>query len=518
MKKLILPLLFVATISQAQNEITVNSKVGQATVFLNGAELTHTAETSVDKGMSDIIFTDLAENIDQNSIQVSGKGNATILAVNKRFNYLKKTEKPARIKELEDSLKLLKERLEDKQADKEVLNEEMSLLLSNKQIGGEEGTLTVQQLKSMADFFKERIGNIKKEILQVDRELAEIEKRITEIRNQLNEFNKDRKERVNEVIVQVSADRSTELDLTLTYLTQSAGWQPFYNIRVADINSNADLEYNANVRQSTGISWKDCQLVLSTRNPRENNNKPELNTWFIDFMQPPPSPERVGKRNFQTQQMAMESAADMVTVRQKMLSVEFTPSVEYTIPSDNKEHTIAIQNYNLPAEYEYYTAPRQNKAAFLTAKLSDWKDYNLLRGSANVYFQNSYVGETRINPNVAKKELTLSLGKDKNILVERELLDDFTEDKFLSSDVERKFAYEIKIRNNKNSAVQLTIEDQIPISKNEDIEVELIDKSGAELNKENGILTWKVELNPNGTVTKRFTYSIRYPKDKQVNF
>lgn len=518
MKKLILSFLFIATFVYAQKEISLNPEVEKATVFLNGAELTHNAETTVKKGVSQIVFTDLAENIDQNSIQISGEGKATILAVNKRFNYLKKVKKPERILELEDSLKLLESRRKEKQTNKEVLNEEFNLLLSNKDISGKNASLSVQQLKSMANFFRERIGSIKKEMLNTDKELAEIDKRISEIQNHLNEFNKNRKERVNEVVVQVSAEKSTKLDLTLTYITYNAGWQPFYNIRVSDIKSKADLEYNAKVRQNTGVPWNDCKLVLSTRNPRENNTKPDINTWFIDFIQKRQARVRMEKQNFRGQQSAMKTAADVTTVQQKTLSVEFTPSIEYTIPSDNKEHTVAIQEYELPADYEYYSAPKRNRAAFLTAKLKEWKDFNLLKGSANIYFQNSYVGETRINPEVPEDELILSLGKDKNIFVERDLLEDFTEDKFLSSDVERKFAYEIKIRNNKNTKVQLKIEDQIPVSKHEDIEVKLLEKSGAELNKETGILTWTVDISPNETMSKRFTYSIRYPKDKRVNF
>jgi hypothetical protein len=49
------------------------------------------------------------------------------------------------------------------------------------------------------------------------------------------------------------------------------------------------------------------------------------------------------------------------------------------------------------------------------------------------------------------------------------------------------------------------------------IEVELLDNGGAAVNKDNGILTWKLELAPGQSQEFRISYSIKYPKDKTVN-
>jgi uncharacterized protein (TIGR02231 family) len=212
-----------------------------------------------------------------------------------------------------------------------------------------------------------------------------------------------------------------------------------------------------------------------------------------------------------------ETMADYVTVNQTQLTVEFEPEIKYSISSDGKPQIIALQNYELPARYEYYAAPKLDRDAFLVAFVSDWSDYNLLQGKANIYFANSYVGETYINPNTSDDTLQVSLGRDKGIVIERKAIKDFTEDKFLSSDIERYFAFEITVRNNKNSKVHLILEDQIPISKNEDIEVTLQERDGAEYTKSNGFLKWKIELNPDQTVKKKLVYSVRYPKDKPIN-
>ncbi|NMB83078.1 MAG: DUF4139 domain-containing protein [Ignavibacteria bacterium] len=209
--------------------------------------------------------------------------------------------------------------------------------------------------------------------------------------------------------------------------------------------------------------------------------------------------------------------ADYFSAEQKQLSIGFNPSLKYSIPSDNKPHTIAISDFTIPASYEYYAAPKFDSNAFLLAILTKWNEYNLLPGQVNIYFENSYVGQSYIDPFTSKDTLAISLGKDQNITIKRDVLKDFTEDKFLSSDVERFFGYDIVVRNNKSIPVTILVEEQIPISKNEDIRVKVIDISGGKLNQTDGKVTWKVSVEPSKNVTKKFVYSVRYPKDKTIS-
>ena len=64
--------------------------------------------------------------------------------------------------------------------------------------------------------------------------------------------------------------------------------------------------------------------------------------------------------------------------------------------------------------------------------------------------------------------------------------------------------------------MNLVIDDQFPVSTNKDIEVEYIDKGGAQFNEQTGILTWRLKLDPAKSVKLNFRYSVKYPKDKMV--
>ncbi len=530
MKKMLLLLVmlaFVSSINFAGDEIVIRPDLNSVKVFLRGAELSYTAKVKLNKGLNDVAFTALASGIDQNSISVSAKGDAIIMSVRQQFNFLRAQEKTPRIKLLEDSLETLKKSFAMNQNENGVLNAEVELIMANKRIGNEKIGVSISELQKMAEFYRKRLTEIKSKMYDLDFSAKKIQKNIERIQNQLNELNNQINRPTNEVIVSVSAKSAATYEIDISYLMRDAGWVPAYDVRVDKTNFPAALNYKADVWQNSGFDWNDVEIILSTRNPVANNNKPELYPWFIDFAHPmlyremKPVPNKsLDAANMQVMTAeatgASESMADYFEMNDRQLSVEFTPQIKYSIASDNKPHSVALQDFSLPARYEYYAAPKRDNNAFLIGYLSDWTKYNLLSGRANIYFENSYVGQSNINAGTTKDTLVLSLGRDENISVSREVLKDFTEDKFLSGNVERTFAFEIKIKNNKKTSAKILAEDQIPISKNEDIVVKLIDSSGAHYDSESGKLKWLVDVDRGKSVSKKLIYSIKYPKDKVI--
>lgn len=526
--KLLFVVILLLPVFVFGSEVNVKTKLETAKVFLSGVELTHSASANIPgKGNYELVFEGFASNINENSIQVSASGDVLILSVKSRINYLKANEKSKEVIALEDSLKILNIQKSKQQNEKDINYMEIELLNANKQLTGNEKTASVKEIQQFAKFYTDRLKEIKNSVINIDLKLSEIEKDINRITNQLNEINKRRNLPSTEIVVNVASNKAGRSDFKISYLNYNAGWTPAYDIRAKNITSPVTLNYKAEVFQYSGLEWKDAQIILSTRNPRENNNKPELYTWYLDFAQDAFVWERTASKPMmmkgmkQNESLEMDAPAapsmeDFIKVSETQLAVEFIADINYTIPSDNKQHSIALREYELPARFEYYAAPKLDSDAFLVAYVNEWKELNLLPGQANIYFENSYVGQSVINPFTVEKELTLSMGVDKNIIIERKLLKDFTEDKFLSSNVERQFAYEIKIKNNKKSGVKLILEELYPISKNEEIKVELINTAGAEVDKVKGILKWVIDLKPSEDISKQFIYSVRYPADKVI--
>lgn len=198
-------------------------------------------------------------------------------------------------------------------------------------------------------------------------------------------------------------------------------------------------------------------------------------------------------------------------------AVEFDIQIPYTVKSDNKNTLVEVDRYELSADYEYFAIPKISKDAFLLANITDWEKYNLLDGEANIFFENTYIGKTILDTRYVSDTLSISLGRDKNILVSREKIKDYNSKKFFGSKKEDTRAWKITVRNNKNQLVNFVVLDQIPISTTTEIEVETQDLSKGSLNEETGEVKWKLLLKPGDKKEQELKYKVKYPKDKVLS-
>ncbi|RKE95411.1 mucoidy inhibitor MuiA family protein [Ichthyenterobacterium magnum] len=213
----------------------------------------------------------------------------------------------------------------------------------------------------------------------------------------------------------------------------------------------------------------------------------------------------------------IETIEPEVVVEQEIINTRFEIKKAYTIPSDGDVTVIEIDKFLVPATYNYFTAPVINENVFLTAKIGNWEQYNLLPAEANIYFEGSYSGKTMINPQATTDSLTVSLGIDPNVIVKRTQPNNFKKNAFIGNNKIINKAYEIEIKNNKQSAIDLVLVDRIPISQNKSIKIDNVETGTSNYDNKKGLMTWKVKLNSNDSKTYKFSYTVKYPKYKRVN-
>jgi hypothetical protein len=205
-----------------------------------------------------------------------------------------------------------------------------------------------------------------------------------------------------------------------------------------------------------------------------------------------------------------------VTVLQLPTTYLYEIDLPVTIESDGKMQTVEIKNYELPAGYRYFCAPKIEAAAFLSAQVTGWESLGLLSGEANLFFEGTFLGKSYLEFANTNDTLELSLGRDRNISVSRTKLKDFTRRQFMSGKKEDSRSFEIAVKNKKTQAITLVLEDQIPVSTNKNITIEQGEISGATLNSETGKLSWTLNLKPAEDKKLRFGYTVRYPKEKII--
>ncbi|MBF8150671.1 mucoidy inhibitor MuiA family protein [Winogradskyella sp. F6397] len=206
-----------------------------------------------------------------------------------------------------------------------------------------------------------------------------------------------------------------------------------------------------------------------------------------------------------------------ITVETGITNTRFEINKKYNIPSDGDISVIEIDKFSVPATYNYFAAPILNENVFLTAKIGNWEQYNLLPAEANVYFEGSYSGKTNINPSATTDSLTVSLGVDPNIIVKRKQLNDFKKTTFIGNNKVIQKAFEIEIKNNKKSDIQLTILDRIPKSQHKTIKIDDIETGNSNYDEDKGILKWTLNLKSSATANVKHSYAVKFPKEKRVN-
>lgn len=209
------------------------------------------------------------------------------------------------------------------------------------------------------------------------------------------------------------------------------------------------------------------------------------------------------------------TAINTTTVYQPTTTI-FEIENPYSVPTDGKVYTVDINNFDLNATYEYYSVPKLDAAAFLTAKITDWQELNLLPGEANLFFEGTFLGNSLLDVMTAGDTLNLSLGKDKGVVVSRKLLKEYSAKKFLGSNRTDSRQYEILVRNNKQQPIKIIVEDQFPVSTNKDIEVEKLSYDNGKLDDDTKKVTWSFAVDSKKENKLQMGYAVKYPKDKTL--
>ncbi len=536
MKKLILSItLLVTAISFAQKPIFTSAKTKAATVYFSGAELSQTTSVNLPVGTSEIVIKNVADYLNESTVQIGAPNNLTVLSVQFTQNYISEYEidesNPA-IKRVRDSITFVQKEIKKIQIDKFSHQQTIEMLDQNKVVSGANSGLNVSELIKLVDYYKAKRTELDNAIVTLSERETKWNKTLTDLNNKLViNTQKEDKSSKGKLILQVMNEIAGNVNLDVTYITTAASWQPFYDLRAENINSPINLMYKAKVMQSTGIDWKKVKLTLSSGNPNQNNTAPLLQAWFLQYGYPanykvynnaPVTNYIQSMEDSKVQGYMSVTKKDQVGISnyteivEGQLNVSFDIDIAYDILSNGKAHSVALKDLKLPATYKYYAVPKMEKEAFLLAELNDYSKYNLLPGEANIIFEGMYVGKTMINPNQTQDTLNLSMGRDKKISIKREKVVDKSGTKFLSSYKEQTFTYDIIVRNNKKEEINMLLKDQHPLSTDKEMTVELLEKDGAKVNDETGVMTWEIKLKPNETKKYRISYKIRYPKDKMI--
>lgn len=559
MKKLTIVLtLFTAFFFNAYSndiEKKVSSKIDHVTVFMQGAQITRSGSTTIPKGTSVLIFENVSRFTNQQSIKASGKGNFTITDVQFRYVYpdpiLEDTEEKDRIqKQMEivrDSMERVNLRLSKVREKKDAVSSEKNLLLGHPLLRGQGKPDSLDLLIGTMEYIETKLQSLADRMYQLQvkesetrKEYNQLTKRLQELQNFLNNQPRPSSGKpVYQILVAVSSRAQTTGTVEINYNVTNAGWSPWYDITAKDAGDDIELIYKAAVYQNTGEDWKNVKLRISNANPNQSNIKPVLPRWYIDYFRQiqvegnanalrkkPAYFENSVRKDEEESKMVLADSDDEVEADmaydysqkiQNFSSVEFNIDLPYYITSNGKSHFVTVEKHNLKAQFKHYLVPKLDKDAFVMARITDWENLDLLVGSANIYFGNTFIGRTVIDPTIVTDTLEVSMGRYRSMAVKRTKVKSDTKKQLVGGKEVYTGTFKIELRNNSANDIDLVLEDQIPLTTNQDIEILLTTPDGGVLQETTGLITWHLKLKPYEKKTIEFTFEIKYPKDQKIS-
>ncbi|TXC81342.1 DUF4139 domain-containing protein [Luteibaculum oceani] len=514
----LLSICLTAVYGQNKN---LDAPIKEVLVYLEGAEITRSAKVSLSPGQNNFVIKGISGFANPQSIQLSGLGNGKISYVNMERDYLSDISVPADVQGLLEKHDETDFKLAIRKRVLNAYSEEKKLILSNQKILGEDSDLSVEDLVKLADLYRNRLKEIELKTLEISREIRDLEKELKKVSNQLGSWKTLPDQSQQALEIGLYSSSAASIDLEIKYLVYNARWEPTYDVIAGSNQSKIKLVYKAMVSQRTGVNWDNVQLNFSTGTPTVGAFLPELYPDYVEIIKNQPVTARAAYNK-------MELAADMEMVEEEGLyrktsraagnvNTYFETSGKHSIASFSKGIAVGLSELDLNAEMEYLAVPKVSNEAYLAAMVGGFESEALLPGNARMYYEGTLSGSSYINPLATDEKLKLSLGRDPQIAVSRKSVLDRSKEGNLISSNRKSFHYQIQLKNNKGKAIQIKVLDQIPLSRNQEVEVITEDISGASLNKDTGELTWNINLGPSESKTLNLKYYIKFPKGEKIN-
>ena len=539
------------------DNLPVESKIISAVVYPEGARITRSARVQLKEGSQTITLEGVLPDFDENSMSVSGAGTALakILGAGIRTIYLQESS-DIRVRELQTALQQADDQIEEAKAAASVLAEKKAFLDSLRLFA--QGQLpkdlvtklpTVDELKGTLSFLEQenrlyQEGRLSSAVL-----LRELASKKMVLAQELNQLNSGVRKAERVLAVDVECERAGELKLEIAYTVNSVSWQPLYDARVNFEKAQTVLSAFAVAAQATGEDWKDIALTLSTARPSVGGSMPELSAWYLSPVAPMPSRRQMAKGmmmeanelTFASAGIGQEAdsgryAEDKLAEREAVpvyaqsessgVSLVYKAARPVTIKSDGSETRVPLLSQNFDSVFEYAATPKLSSYAYLTTRVTNGSQDQLMAGRVNIFLDGTFVGVSAIDRTVSAGEsFMLHLGIDEGVEVKRELLEQKTDDTLIgnipSPTKKISYAYKFKLENKKTRPVRIRVFENVPVSQDDKIRVSGV-RSEIKPDTDRyegrpGVYCWTLTLQPGEKKEFSLAYIVEYPRDLIVS-
>jgi uncharacterized protein (TIGR02231 family) len=541
----LLPLLASGALAA---EIKATSVIDSVTVYPAGAEITRLGKVKLDAGAHTLLFTDLPAEAVAGSIRVEGKatGRLEIGSVDTRRVSVPHADAAAAaserrrveeaIEKLKDEKSFLQGAIDAAEAQRKLIDNLAELPARPPAAGL--GPAPQPDWGQLFALIGERGAQARRAIRDTQIKMREVDRRIRDLQGKLASLAPAQVART-EVKVFVSAAGALDADIAIRYQVHNASWTPYYDARLATGTRTEaprlHLVRRAAVTQRTGESWDDVALSLSTARPTAGTAAPELRPMIIDFESeaakaprvtaapPPPTPRsaRVQRKDRDASEL-MQAAETGAKIEVQAFQAIYAIAGRVSVPSTSEAKRVQIDDMQLEPALTVRAVPKRVEKAYLYAKLTVAPGTPLLPGRISLFRDTTFVGYGRLPLLAPGEEHELGFGVDDAVRVRYALAEEKrSESGIITTSKTDARSYRITVKNLHERPIPLVVLDQVPVSQNADIAVELTGKTAPtrrDVDGKRGVLAWELRLEPNAERVIEFGYRATWPAAKKVTY
>ena len=517
--------------------LDVTSTVDAVTVYPDGASVTRVIVLDLPSGDSTLVARDFPPALDTSSLRVEGEASVklTIGAIDARLPRAVPTanqpELDKRIEALNDERADLQGAIDSAKARRKFA--ERFAEVSPAGIGDKGEARPIAEWRTAFAVVAEEIAVADTAIREAMRKQREIDREIARLKAERSA----RPPRKLEVWIDVAASAATKVTLRVTYAVHNARWVPLYDARLdtgaKDRKPQLELIRRAEVTQSTGEDWPNVALDVSTVRIARGGSSPELNSLIVKYPQvsKPQGPvPAVVTRSRSAEMVAVAGAPSLEESAEEQQAVAEIGDFQATfripgrvsLSASEGAKALRISTTRMAADLMVRAAPVVDPTAFLEASFRQADDATLLPGKVAIYRDGAFVGHGQIAVSARDEIVRLGFGADDKVKIERAVLKrkEGSAGLIVATSKTDERSFKTTARNGHDFPIKVAIEDQLPVSENDEILVEMLSSTtpptASNIHDKRGVLEWAFQAEPGEVKEINFAWRMRWPKDKSI--
>jgi uncharacterized protein (TIGR02231 family) len=276
-------------------------------------------------------------------------------------------------------------------------------------------------------------------------------------------------------------------------------------------------------------------LSVSTVRTAHGGSAPELRPWIVRYPAAMLGRLAAPDTSFRGAQMqdqfasapaeprAKKAEEQQATVEANGFQVMFRIPGRIAVPAGQGSKSFRITSSSITPELMVHAVPALTETAFLQATFKHAEDAPLLPGRVSIYRDGIFVGRSPMMLASKDETVRLGFGADEKVKIARTVVrkNEGTAGLIGSSKTDER-EFKTTVRNAHDFPIKVAIEDQLPVSENDEIQVEMLPLStpptARDLRDRRGVMEWTFEAKPGDIRDIKFGWRLRWPKDKTVQF